>query len=549
VAKKPIFVREATGLVREIGFLLGAIIIVAHTVGLGWQKRIFQFSNLPIPTNEMWGGLPPMFWAFLLGGILIIVTGAVVGLITAAMPRSGGGYVSISRTLHPFAGYMAAWLEFLAEAFSYGIIAVACFEAIMIFYGIVGIPVTFDATQLLVGGIILTIIFSTLGCLGVRMYGRLLHAIFWVPVGITVFFFAMWIHGSMNPGVVAQAINTVMGAPPEVFVSIALDAGMATAYVGTFFDAVSWALLGAFWAYIGYYAVTFVAGEVKEAHIKTPKIIVVAGVSMVLLYLATSACTYFSTVNVGVTTVNGDEWSFFQAYSYLSYTDEGKAAVEAALDAGTITAFHDAWSTGVASMIATGMGMGWISWLIALAAMLWVMNDIPPFLLVCSRTVFAMAFDRMLPEKFAYVSERWHAPIYAILLTTVFAFVGAGAEAGFVGAWAGVIGADIYDALFLTLFCLSAALLPIRRKDIYERATVKLTPAIYSLAGLAGCLMAAWVLYLFIGVSWADMSAPENAGPIAVLILIGILLYVGYWIKNAKKGIDMRTLYLSIPPE
>jgi hypothetical protein len=65
-SKKPaLFAREATGLVREIGFTLGVIIILSHVIGLGWQKRAFQFTGpTPMPTDWMPLGLPAIFWAF-----------------------------------------------------------------------------------------------------------------------------------------------------------------------------------------------------------------------------------------------------------------------------------------------------------------------------------------------------------------------------------------------------------------------------------------------------------------------------------------------------
>jgi APA family basic amino acid/polyamine antiporter len=126
-SRKPeLFAREATGLVREIGFTLGVIIILSHVVGLGWQKRVFQFTGArPMPTDMMPLGLPAMFWAFLAVGIVVLITGYAAGYVAAAMPRSGGGYVTISRVIHPVVGYIAGWLMFLAEAFSYGLIGVA----------------------------------------------------------------------------------------------------------------------------------------------------------------------------------------------------------------------------------------------------------------------------------------------------------------------------------------------------------------------------------------------------------------------------------------
>ena len=110
-SKPGVFAREATGLVREVGFMLGVIVILTHVIGLGWQKRAFQFTGpRPLPTDMLPLGLPAMFWAFVFGGLVVIITGYVVGYVTAAMPRSGGGYVTISRVLHPFVGYNAGWL-------------------------------------------------------------------------------------------------------------------------------------------------------------------------------------------------------------------------------------------------------------------------------------------------------------------------------------------------------------------------------------------------------------------------------------------------------
>ncbi|PCN51060.1 hypothetical protein B6U99_01185 [Candidatus Geothermarchaeota archaeon ex4572_27] len=500
-----LFVRDATGLVREIGFTLGALIIICHTVGLGWQKRAFQFSAMPLPTEKMWLGLPPIFWAFLLGGLMILVIGFVAGLVTATMPRSGGGYVCISRIIHPFLGYIGGWMVFLAEGFSYGLIGTAVFEAIMLFYGIAGVPITMNADQLAIGGIIVVLIFGILGLLGVRLYGYILHVMFWIPAAITVLFFAMWIAGALNPSIVARGVEISMGVTPERVVEVAVELGMLKAAEETaFLPALSYAMLGAFWAYIGFYHVTYLAGEVKEANVKIPWIVLVASLIIVIIYIAASSLSAIAAMNAYREKFDIGEFTFFQAYSYLSYAADPEK-VRAA-----IPEFKSAWSTGLASMIARGMGLDWVAWLIALAGVLWLANDIPPFLLVCSRVFFAMAFDRMLPEAFSYVSERWHSPVWAIVATMVAGVVGAVAEAsesglpGFVTTalagkmkWAGVVGTDIYDAFFLIFFCLSCALLPFRRRDIYDLAAVKLPRGLWVFLGAVGTIFSCILMGMF----------------------------------------------------
>jgi amino acid transporter len=190
-------------------------------------------------------------------------------------------------------------------------------------------------------------------------------------------------------------------------------------------------------------------------------------------------------MNVAVTQSGGHTWSLFQAYGWLSYAGVDRAVVTAA-----IPNFQTAWSTGIATIIAQGMGLGWLAVIIAIGAVFWVANDIPPFLLVASRTFFAMSFDRMMPEKFSYVSERWHAPVWSLIITAVFAIPATMAEANFpTGAatylgFAGVVGTDIFDAAFLLMFCVSCMLLPLERRDIYDRAAVKHSVGFVVLLGL-----------------------------------------------------------------
>ncbi|MCW3976462.1 MAG: APC family permease [Candidatus Bathyarchaeota archaeon] len=557
-SKPGLFAREATGLVREVGFMLGVIIILSHVVGLGWQKRAFQFTGpRPVPTDQLPLGLPAIFWAFLVCGILVMITGYAAGYVTSAMPRSGGGYVTISRVIHPVVGYNAGWLMFLAEAFSYGLIGVAVFEAIMIFFNIAGFAIAFDATTLFVGGVVIIVIFTALALFGVRLYGWLMQGMFWPTLIITIAFFAMWIAGAMDPNVVATGVEKVMEAPASTFMTLATDTGMTDpANVATFYDAFSYALAGAFWAYMGWYSVTFIAGEVKEANKKLPMVVLISGFLIMLVYLGSSSLSAISTMGVAETA--DGKWSFFQAYSWLSYGPLTEAQVAARNAA--IPNFQSAWSTGVASIIAVGMDMSWLSIIIAVGGVVWLANDIPPFLLVASRTMFAMSFDRMMPEKLAEVSERWHSPTWSLIITGIFGIVGCIAESNVGGlgkytAFAGVVGTDIFDAVFLTLFCVSCMLLPLERKEIYDRAAVKHSVGTVVGLGAIATLAAGYCLATFVKESVGFIFTPGDIGELASFfgfwgcIAVGIMLYIGYMYRNTTKGVDMRTMYMSIPPE
>jgi amino acid transporter len=560
-SKPGLFAREATGLVREIGFSLGVIIILTHVIGLGWQKRAFQFTGpAPMPSDMMPLGLPAIFWAFLIVGLVVLVTAYAAGYVAAAMPRSGGGYVTISRVIHPVVGYMSGWMMFLAEAFSYGLIGVAVFEGIGIFFNIALAPqsVTWasDPATLFFGGVVIVWIFAILALLGTKMYGRLLQVLFYIPAAITIVFFAMWIAGAMDPTLVAKGVQDVMGASPDTFNALAVSTGMIQNTTG-FFDALSVAVLGAFWAYMGWYATTFLAGEVKEANKKLPMVLLTAGFIVMIVYLLASSLSSIAAMNVAKFTSGGHEWSFFQSYAWLSY----KSGVS--VDPSLIPNFQKAWSTGIASMIARGMDLGWLSYLIAIGGVLWVANDIPPFLLVASRTFFAMSFDRMMPDRFAYVSERWHAPVWAIIITALFATPACGVEAAFLKldlymGFAGVGGTDLFDAMFLTMFCASCMLLPLERKEIYDRAAVKHSVGTVVGLGFIATLGAGFALYTIAKANpwvWSLFTSGATEGDVwsaagfFAFILLGLLLYLYHMYRNTTKGVDMRTLYLSIPPE
>jgi len=175
-----------------------------------------------------------------------------------------------------------------------------------------------------------------------------------------------------------------------------------------------------------------------------------------------------------------------------------------------------------------------------------------------------MSFDRMMPEKLAEVSERWHSPTWALIITGIFGIVGCIAEAnpvvadiklGDYVAFAGVVGTDIYDAVFLTLFCVSCMLLALERKEIYDRAAVKHSVGTVVGLGALATLLAGYCLFTFVKESVGFIFAPADIADLASClgfwgcIAVGVLLYISYMYRNTTKGIDMRTLYLSIPPE
>ena len=605
------YVRDATGLVREIGVITATIFILSNVIGGGWQKRVFQAAGgSPIKPSNYLLPVEPLVVAFIMTGAAAIATVFVFAVMATAMPRAGGGYVYISRTISPGIGFTAAWAEFMGIALSYGLIAVAVVE----FFGLflpVAVPALepitewlFDPIPLFVLGTIFIFAFGALAFFGASMTGKVLHIMFWIPAVITLMIYLFLILGALNPTTMAEGITSFTGYTPTEWINEAVAQGINTAEVTDYVEAVNSAVMAAYWAWIGYAAISFAAGEVKEANRSLPISHLAAGFIILGVYVTVSTFMAMA-ASVGTGTVaNSEGWSFFQSLGYLGYGD-GAAATDFP---------NRAWMPFVAMMSSSGFnmfGMGDIlNIAFATAAILWLANDLPPFVTTSSRIIFAMSFDRALPERFAKVHERWHSPTNAILFTCIVAVLGALGEANFfngtngLGALLGgedipilhdifnangsVAGTDLLDAVFFTTACISAIILPRKLKDVYERSGWRPKIGKYEgvvVIGIIALILNIYLDLLILGPASAGVLMPlegltgllgfipplipdlavggglipdfaDLIGSInwwfwwyVLLIVIGAVIYFVMKTYNSRRGVDFTTIYASIPPE
>ena len=540
--EKKLFVRKATGLVREIGFWTAAIIILCNVIGLGWQKRLFQFTGPAIvPESSYPMGIPPVTMSFIVVGIIVLLTVFMFAVLGAAMPRSGGGYVYISRIIHPAVGFLASWLEYFSIAVSWGLIGTAVFEAILIYAWIAGWGTAWaTAESLLVGGMIIVVLFTGVAYFGASMTGKILQFMFIVPAAITIVLYGVLL--SSTSAAVEAGVKMITGLSATQFTQMALDQGMATAYAGDYWGAMATASIGTYWAYIGFAAATFVGGEVKEAGKALPKTLFTANVIILLLYVTISYLVAHTAMGVGKV---GD-YSFFSSYAFLSY---GGGELPAGVGR--------AWMPNIAGFAAAGMGLTWFLMLIPIFAVFWVANDIPPFIITSSRIIFAMSFDRVLPEKLSEVNERWHSPTAAILVTMLVAFIGNFAESDifvkypvpilteYINSGGGVAATDIWDTAFFLLASLAGMLFVFRRKDIYDKSPYKPGKSLVAVIGALATVANLYLLYLVATGWW--FAEPWIFT--LFLLVVGAIIYYYYRSKGSRVGVDYATIYAEIPPE
>ncbi|MFW9778460.1 MAG: APC family permease [Candidatus Heimdallarchaeota archaeon] len=579
------YVRDATGLVREIGVVTATIFILSNVVGAGWQKRVFQTTGwAPLHPSKVLL-VDPLVVAFLLTGIAAISTVFVFAVMATAMPRAGGGYVYISRVISPGVGFVSAWAEFLGIAISYGLIAVIVVEFTVLFMPVAGVTAfdfLDDPLWYTILGIVFTFLFAGIAFFGTSMTGKLLHVMFWIPAVITVAIYAMLIMGVLNTAAMETGIQNVTGATANQWIADAVSQGLDVPanQAPDYFSAVNTAILGAYWSWIGYAAISFAAGEVKEANRSLPISHLAAGFLILGIYMSISTLMSMA-ASVGT---HASGWKWFQA---VSFNNEQAANP-------TYTGYN--FMPFVAAVAADGLGFGFLAIFFAIAGVLWLANDLPPFITTSSRILFAMSFDRALPEAFAKVDERWHSPTNAITATAIIAILGVFAEAGTFGLNGvihipvlaemignGVVATDLLDGIFFTMACVAAIMLPGRMKDVYERTAWR--PKVF---GREGIVVIGWIalisnIYLdlvilgefgilvpmaglealpLIGampiipdtaaiIPSGDIIATLNWGfwTVVVMVIIGAVIY--FYMKSyySRRGVDFTTIYASIPPE
>ena len=112
------FVRNATGLVRDVSpvsatifNILPAAPGIVLAISLFWILSVFPGGNI--------------FVAIGLVSVIAAVFALTFGLLSAAMPRSGGDYVLVSRSLHPAAGVASSLALSVSSMFALAFVATA----------------------------------------------------------------------------------------------------------------------------------------------------------------------------------------------------------------------------------------------------------------------------------------------------------------------------------------------------------------------------------------------------------------------------------------
>jgi APA family basic amino acid/polyamine antiporter len=183
----------------------------------------------------------------------------------------------------------------------------------------------------------------------------------------------------------------------------------------------------------------------------------------------------------------------------------------------------------------------------------WFLGWAGTLFLSSTRVIFAAAFDRILPEKVADVSERRHVPYWALLLMLVPSIV-----VSWLYAYTSDFATFILDAtlvIAVTFFgtSIAAMILPYRKKRLYENSPI----ARYKVAGIPLITITGAITAVFLGFNlyhWFtnDLYAVNNSTSLwfmAIMYLLALVIYVVAWFVRRSQGINLSAIHREIPVE
>jgi amino acid transporter len=532
--KVELFLRKATGLVKEIGPAGAFIIPWATMAGSGITfyslQLIYLYPNASVPL------------AFLIVGVPSIINALIIALLAVCMPRSAGGYVWSTRLVDPALGWLGAgWIYWLTYIFTISLVAYVMGSVYSTILTVMGTSVGSTAlksfgtslstnTGLLFGFVVLLIVvFGLLSLLELKHYLRVLYVIWGLNViGLLT---SMALFALNSPATIPSRWDAFWGSGSyETIVGIASKYNVteyaAQTTTGLFGDTLG-AVAYIFWAVSGYESLAYVAGEVRSPRPAFLKWYMAGMVGTVLWYALVSGLAYLS---------YGDfifKYNFvYNLYTSGSLSANDSAAVAPYMISPSMPLFAASLSGG--SLL--GLLAAW--WF-------WPLNVIMVSYLVATRSIFGMAFDRMLPSAFGRVSERTHTPVVATLFNVVISIIWAAIMFTAFGYFVSAANTSFWTAIYYFIFSLAAMMLPYKRPELWEKGLKKTIFGVPETTVL-GALSAAGMLWIL---SLSTLGISLTAWNVSVFwMLIGILIFVYYVHRTEKKGIKVAELFREIPP-
>lgn len=537
VQSKGLFLRQSSGLVREIPILGALFFNVAAFMGPYIPGGLnYGLAGEP---NPSFLGLTAYAWAAILIGVaavtMVIIT---TGLVTV-MPRTGGGYVFTSRITHPLLGWVESWGVIMASLALIGFVSVllvsqvravgnvlaTAFPTSSAFHGASGWLASRNAGFLV--GLLALAIAGGVSVLRPKAFFRVLTWTAGVALA-AMLLLVIVVPIAVHPATLAARLPHFTGGATEQ--AIIHNFGLPTTPLGfPGFMVVGVVIFGAI---IGFQYSAYLAGELAGG-VRRSALYAILG-ALLLAVLMNSVLNDLVASRFGIKLMGAYGAGFFG----------GKPMP------GGLNPFPPVLATVAAPHL-------WLLWTIAeVSTVLFTFLLIPVYVVFIARILLAWSLDRQAPEWFGRVNERTNTPVNATLVC-----IGAGVIILYLSTYQGLALASTlwftWLAILLTLLdpAINAILFKWRRPDLFRNAPfsrVMLPFGIFWLVCVGLIYGFGVVKPLVQGLTGATPGAYfRSSGILAALVAfaVGTVLYFLNVAWNRRTGIDRTQLYAAIPPD
>jgi len=514
-----VFAREATGLVKNVSFF-DSIAMNMSNMSVGALLGVIGISGLvPMLGHDMTG--VNLVWLSVIGFIVSFPQIAVYTIMSRRMPRTGGDYVWVSRTLGGPAGSVLSFMGYTTETTAYlalivlstvfaiGSVGIFFYASNTTLFGLAvpsDVPGSLPLAQFVVGAIIFAALVGT-NIVRPKAGYRLVSV-------LTIFgFFALLLSIAvlLNAGSsgVQNFMNTNYMAINGTNTYSVISSQGTTGF--NFGNTIYLLPLMAAFIYPWLNAAPAVASEIK-------------GKSAVRWNVPIAAILVFVFVTGALATM---------------YYVGGQAFINGAYSNPTLVFDYsfNFWTLAMGvsgnNIIAGLIGLGWI---------LANLSVLAYGVIVISRYLLAQSFDRFLPSMISDVNPRFGSPVKAFLISLVVTVILVGLAAYYYSGLGGLFGATIASMIYFIFVGLAAAVWAIRK----EHGMAKV---ILIIAGIGNIGVFGFLTYQY--VTNATQWSLNNLTVYFVVgtFLLGAIIYAASYYYHKGKGVDISLAYKEIPPE
>lgn len=540
-----VYARRSTGLVRE-GGAWSVLIYNINFVSIGLMTL---FAVLLIPAFYPGGN---MQLAFLICLIVVLPTSMVFAMFSAAMPRSGGDYVYVSRVLGPSWGMMSNWNQTVWWIL-YGGVPSAFFAyfGLTPLFRTLGVLMKNDSlirfgdklstpTGAFIAGTLLIAALVAIFSLGLNTYFKLQNVLFVIALvgaALTIWVLLGKDHASFQSGF-NSSLTSVSGTsdPFGAVMDSAKGGGFATAKFSLY-----WTLIPMTWIYLELVfnqSSAYIGGEVKRP-------------GRVQLWSMPFAAVF--AVAVAMITIWALQKSAGTAFLGAASYDNGASLGFSTAPTYTELASYASGNT----LLALIMSIGFVFW-----SYTWL----PGQIVNASRNLLAYGIDGVGPSWLGKVSERTHAPINALMVMGLGSIAALWFYTRPDSPFKTLVGIFGFILSFI-LTSIAAIVMPYKLKDVFENSPVNWrlgkTPvmSIVGALSLVSTVFMAWV-YLkdpLSGLSWHPLhegggifleSRSFNMFLLNIVIFIsGLVIYFAARAIQRGRGVELDATFKEIPIE